>query len=171
MDQLASPGAILSAFDPNLTLPYTLQWNVALEQGIGAQQMLSASYLGSVGRRLVQSANVASPNQQFANVVLVGNSASSDYNALQLQFERRLQHGIQAIGSYALSHSIDDASAGSYANGANTLVPTINPSANRGPSDFDIRNAVSAGLTYQVGDLLIALAIFVSLYQRAISTY
>ncbi len=171
VDQLASPGAILSAFDPNLTLPYTLQWNVALEQGIGAQQMLSASYLGSVGRRLVQSANVASPNQQFANVVLVGNSASSDYNALQLQFERRLQHGIQAIGSYALSHSIDDASAGSYANGANTLVPTINPSANRGPSDFDIRNAVSAGLTYQVGDLLIALAIFVSLYQRAISTY
>jgi Carboxypeptidase regulatory-like domain/TonB dependent receptor len=153
VDQLATPGAILSAFDPNLNLPYTLQWNAALEQGIGAQQMLSVSYLGSVGRRLVQSANVTQPNEEFANVVLVGNTASSDYNALQVQFERRLQHGIQAIGSYALSHSIDDASAGSYANGANTLVPTINPEVNRGPSDFDIRNAISAGLTYQVPTL------------------
>jgi hypothetical protein len=30
--ELSSPGSILSAFDPNLHLPYTLEWNVALEQ-------------------------------------------------------------------------------------------------------------------------------------------
>src|SRR5262249_15729137 len=54
---LSVPGsAPLTAFDPHLLLPYTLEWNVALEQAIGAQQSVSASYVGSSGRRLIQSA-------------------------------------------------------------------------------------------------------------------
>jgi hypothetical protein len=58
---------------------------------------------------------------------------------------------LQALSSYTWSHSIDTASAGSYAgNQANALVAGPNPNANRGPSDFDIRHAFSAGLTYDV---------------------
>ena len=37
----------------NLKLPYTLQWNVALEQSLGTQQSLSVSYVGSAARRLL----------------------------------------------------------------------------------------------------------------------
>ena len=33
----------LVAFDPNLRAPHTLQWNLAVEQGLGDQQMLSLS--------------------------------------------------------------------------------------------------------------------------------
>jgi hypothetical protein len=61
-----------------------------------------------------------------------------------------LSHGIQALASYTWSHSIDSASAGSSGNGSNALVPAINANANRGPSDFDIRNAFSAAITYDV---------------------
>lgn len=44
----------VNGFDPNLKLPHTLEWNVALEQALGTKQMISASYTGSVGRRLIR---------------------------------------------------------------------------------------------------------------------
>ena len=139
----------LFAFDPNLKLPYTLQWNVALEQALGGQQTISASYIGATGRRLTQTATVLSPNATFGEADLVSNAATSDYHALQIQFQRRLSRGLQALASYTWSHSIDSASAGSYGSGSNQPLGT-NPNANRGSSDFDIRNAFSAGITYEV---------------------
>jgi hypothetical protein len=139
----------LYASDPNLKLPYTLEWNVALEQAFGEQQTISASYIGAVGRRLLQTAAIVSPNPNFGQADLVGNTGASDYNALQLQFQRRLSHGLQTLASYSWSHSIDTGSAGSFANMSNTLAPG-NANQNRGPSDFDIRNAFSAGVTYDI---------------------
>ena len=147
---LASPFSTLNAVDPHLDLPYTQQWNVALEQSLGAQQVLSASYIGASGSRLLQSAFVVSPNPSFGNANLVSSAGSSNYNALQVQFQRRLSHGLQALASYTWSHSFDTGSAGSTRNEANALVPTLSPDANRGPSDFDIRNAFSTGITYDV---------------------
>ena len=139
----------LFAFDPHLQLPYTLQWNLAVEQSLGGSQTLSATYLGAVGRRLLQTAAVTSPNANFGEADLVTNFAVSNYNALQLQFQRRLANGLQALASYTWAHSIDTASAGSaFGNGANAL--SSDPNANRGPSDFDIRNAFSAGVTYDI---------------------
>jgi len=141
----------LAAFNPHLELPYTLQWSFSVEQGLGTQQKLSATYIGSRGRRLIQTASIGTPNPNFAVAQLATNAATSDYDALQLQFQRRLSQGLQALASYSWSHSIDTASAGSlYGNYANGLVPGIDPNANRGPSDFDIRNAFSAGITYDV---------------------
>jgi hypothetical protein len=144
------PNDTLAAFDPNLKLPYTLEWNLALEQGLGSQQTVSASYIGSSGRRLLQSAFISSPNPNIGSADLVSNTAASTYNALQVQFRRRLSRGIQALASYTWSHSIDDGSAGSFAEGSNTFVPGLGANVNRGPSDFDIRNAFSIGVTYEL---------------------
>jgi hypothetical protein len=150
---LAAPPPIIpaqvTAFDPRLELPYTLEWNVAVEQGLGSQHTLSFSYIGSTGRRLLQTAEINSPNSNFNQVSLIGNTAYSNYNALQVQYQRRLSDHLQALASYTWSHSIDTASAGSF-NGANGLGAGLNPRANRGPSDFDVRNAFSAGLTYDI---------------------
>ena len=46
------------AFDPDLALPYTLQWNVAVERELGAKQTLTATYLGSRGERLMRGDSV-----------------------------------------------------------------------------------------------------------------
>jgi TonB dependent receptor len=147
----ASNGQTLYAFDPHIQLPYTLEWNVSIEQALGTQQTLSASYVGSAGRRLIQTAVILAPNPNLAEAALVTNAATSSYDALQMQFQRRLSRGLQVLASYAWSHSIDDASAGSaFGNRANALVPGLDPEANRGPSDFDIRNAASAGMTYEM---------------------
>jgi hypothetical protein len=151
----SNTSGVLYAFDPKLRLPYTLQWNVAIEQSLGKVQSVTASYVGAAGRRLLQSADIIIPqpavpcDPNFCNAVLVTNAGSSDYNALQLQFHRQLSHGLQALASYAWSHSIDTASAGSPGNGSNDL-SNLNSSINRGPSDFDIRHAFSMGLTYDL---------------------
>jgi len=137
----------LFASDPHLRLPYTLEWNVALEQALGKEQTISASYIGAAGRRLLQSLQVTTPAFAFAQ--LVTNAGTSDYDALQIQFQRRLSRGLQALASYTWSHSIDTGSAGSPTVASNALVPGA-IAANRAPSDFDIRNAFSGGLTYEL---------------------
>jgi len=141
-----SPG-YLFAVDPHLRLPYTIEWNVALEQALGKEQSISASYVGASGRRLLQTATVYAPNPSLTAASLLTNQGSSDYNALQMQFQRRLSHGFQALASYTWSHSIDTGSAGSNALSSNELVPSA-ANANRGPSDFDVRNAFSTGITW-----------------------
>jgi hypothetical protein len=139
----------LVAADPNLRLPYTLQWNVAVEQALGKQQTISASYIGAAGRRLIQTAFIIAPNPNYSSANLVTNAGTSDYNALQLQFQRRLSRGLQALASYSWSHSLDTASAGSTGDYSNAS-SGFNPKVNRGPSSFDVRNAFSMALTYDV---------------------
>jgi hypothetical protein len=142
--------SFLFAFDPSLALPHTLQWNLAVEQGLGKQQTLSVSYIGAAGRRLLQTAGIFPANPgPFRLVQLVTNAGTSDYDALQLQFQRRLFGGLQALGSYSWSHSLDTASAGSISNSSNAL-SVLNSNINRGASDFDVRNAFSVAVTYDV---------------------
>jgi Carboxypeptidase regulatory-like domain/TonB dependent receptor len=148
--ELSSTGATLTALNSHLKLPYTLEWNLALQQQLGKEQSLSFSYVGAGGRRLIQSANVSSPNQNFYRANLIGNTATSGYNALQVQFQRRLSHGLQALAAYTWSHSLDDGSFGAFGIGSSAYVPGLAASANRGPSDFDFRNTFSAGLTYDI---------------------
>ena len=154
---IPSTGSIsaLYVFNPNLKLPYTLEWNVAVEQSLGKQQTVSASYIGAAGRRLLQTTAVAAAPPTNPNVGTVNgarfidNTASSDYDALQIQFQRRLSHGVQALVSYSWAHSIDTGSAGSTFYGSNAGSGATS-NANRGPSDFDVRRTFSAGLTYNM---------------------
>jgi hypothetical protein len=144
----ASNGELI-AFDPNLKSPYTLQWNATIEQSLGAPQTLSISYVGAAGQRLLQTASIYQPNPNLVQALLVTNAGTSDYNALQLQFQRRLSRGFQVLASYSWSHSIDTASSGSTGNGSNAL-SGFNPNINRGASSFDMRNAFSWALTYDL---------------------
>jgi hypothetical protein len=153
--------------DPHLKLPRTYQWNVALEQSIGNNQSLSATYVGASGRQLLRVTNLFSVNPNFDFIALTDNSATSDYNALQVKFERRLSRGLQALGSYSWSHSIDIASTDAIATNINTPGQVANPSVDRGNSSFDIRHAVTAGVTYELPAILSGWSIDSFLYARS----
>jgi hypothetical protein len=143
-----SPGDGLF-FNPNLKSPYTLEWNVALEQALGRQQSLSITYVGAAGRDLLQPNTLFHPNPEFRFATFVSNTATSDYHALQARFERRLSRGLQVFSSYTWAHSIDTGSAGSFNFSSNESSGLGNP-GNRGPSSFDIRHAFSTGITYAI---------------------
>jgi hypothetical protein len=135
--------------DPHLKLPRTYQWNVALEQSLGSSQSLSLTYIGAIGRDLLRITNLFDP-PNFQAIELTDNSATSDYHALQLKFERRFSRGLQALASYSFSHSIDIASTDSSANEFNTPGILGSPNVDRGNSDFDIRHSFTGGVTYNL---------------------
>jgi len=141
----ATNNETLVAFNPNLNAPYTLQWSAALEQALGKDQTITFSYVGSSGNRLLASEFLSHPSANLAYANLIDNQGNSNYEALQLQFKRRLAAGFQTIVSYSWAHSIDDGSYGEYYNGTFAAI-----NINRGNSDYDIRHNVSAALTYQI---------------------
>jgi outer membrane receptor protein involved in Fe transport len=137
------PPFSINGYDPQLKLPYTLQWNTTFEYLLGANQVLSASYVGAAGRRLLRTQVMSNPNPTFTSVVFTNNGATSDYHAMQLQLERRLSRGLQALASYTWSHAIDDVSD-------EHLSPAGVTNVVRGNADFDIRHNFSAAITYEL---------------------
>jgi len=144
------PVSTIIVAEPNLKLPRMYGWNVALEQLLGSGQSLSLTYIGEVGRDLLRNTNLEDPNSDFGFVGVTSNSATSNYQALQVKFERRLSQGLQALASYTWSHSIDISSTDAFANYLNTPSSIANPNIDRGNSDFDIRDAFTAGVTYSL---------------------
>jgi Carboxypeptidase regulatory-like domain/TonB-dependent Receptor Plug Domain len=137
-------GSFLWAFDPSLELPYTAQWNVAVEQAVGRNQTFTVTYVGAAGRRLLQltGKNIATINPKFTTVNVTTNGATSDYHALQAQYQRRLSRGVQALVSYTWAHAIDEDSVSNSA-----ITPT------RGNANFDVRHNFGAAVTYDIPTL------------------
>ena len=142
------PALLMLVAEPNLKLPRTYEWSAAVEQSLGGSQTLSLTYVGTIGRDLLRVTNLFFPTPDFEFVGVTDNSATSDYQALQVKFERRLSRGLQAIGSYTWSHSIDIASTDAAFNYLSTPDLVANPNIDRGNSDFDIQNSFTAGFTY-----------------------
>ena len=147
---LNPPVSNIQVADPHLKLPRSYQWNIAMEQSMGSSQSASLTYIGAIGRDLLRVTNLYNPNPSFQSVAVTDNSATSDYHALQLKFQRRLSRGLQALTSYTWSHSIDRSSTDAFANYLNTPGAYAGSNADRGDSDFDIRSAFTAGVTYDL---------------------
>jgi hypothetical protein len=138
--ELQPPYSSLTVVNPDLKLPYTLQWNLAVEQSLGSNQTLSATYVAALGRRLVMGQTINNPNPDFLVIDMITNSARSDYHSLQLQFQRRLSRGLQTLASYTWSHSIDIVSD------ENQWISGVY----KGDSDFDVRHLFSGAITYDL---------------------
>lgn len=134
--------------DPRLILPRTYQWNLAIEQALGTNQSISLSYVGALGRKLLRADSFFMPNPNFQGVIVTRNTATSDYHALQVRYERRLLHGLQALGSYTWSHSIDISSNDSVI--SSTPAALGDPKIDRGASDFDVRHAATVAVSYDI---------------------
>ena len=140
-----APADFLTAADPALRVPYTQEWNVAVEQALGAAGTVSVSYVGALARRLLRYERLVNPTPQFGQLTLVTNHGHSRYDALQMKFTRRLSQGLQALVSYTLADSIDNTSSDVI-----PVLPSVrvDPDSDWGPSDFDVRHSLSGGLTY-----------------------
>jgi hypothetical protein len=143
----ASPADQFYVAVPNLELPRTYEWNVAIERALGSAQSLTASYIGALGRQLLRQDILFKPNPNFGTVYVTRNSAESNYQAMQIEYNRRLSHRIQALASYTWAHSLDNASTDVSMNAPSSK---ISLDQERGPSDFDIRHSFTAALTYNL---------------------
>lgn len=146
--------SVVFLFDPHIRLPYTLQWNAGFEQALGKNQTISVSYVAAAGRRLLRQETIRFGTPTFRNsnftssAVIATNQATSDYRALQIQFERRLSRGVQALASYTWGRSVDTASNDSSENNVPDQLSSVGNDF--GPSDFDVRHTLSSGVTYNI---------------------
>ncbi len=147
---IALPSSRFLAFDPNLELPRVYEWNFTVEQSLGKSQSISIGDVGAVGRRLLLADAFIGVNQNFTTLAEEKNTGASDYHALQVQYFRHMSRGLQALVSYTWSHSIDTGSSGSLGSNSNQYDSTLGTGINRGPSDFDIRNQLSAAVSYEI---------------------
>jgi hypothetical protein len=128
-----------TVFPSHLQLPYTLQWNVSVEQALGGPQVLTLSYVGSHGARLLKDNVVSTPsNPNYGSFLFIETGLTSDYGALQVQFRRRISRGLTTLASYTWSHCIDYGSQ-------NYLL-----GSQRGNCDFDVRHNLSSAFSYDL---------------------
>lgn len=139
----------MTFINPELKAPYSFHWNAAVEQSLGNYQTVSVSYVASRGYRLLQQESISGVvNPTFSSPVLIDNTADSQYDSMQVQFQRRLTRGLQALASYTWAHSIDTASTAGFS--STNSFSRSRPEDNRGDSDFDIRHTFNAAVSYNI---------------------
>lgn len=179
LDQAPPPySSSFFVFDHDLELPYTRQWSLTLEKGLGRDQVVSAGYVGAQGRRLLRNEQLQNFNAAYAGarfgldqaVVVInpeifgpdlnsaaafsGSTVSVTRNASESDY-----HALQAQFRRRLSRGLQALASYTYAKSLDdvsdetvTGLP-FSPqifALERGPSDFDIRHTLVAAITYDI---------------------
>ncbi|MBL8233955.1 MAG: TonB-dependent receptor [Bryobacterales bacterium] len=157
-----TPGSAFS-FQRDLRTPYVQHWNFSVQQRLGRARVLEASYVGSKGSKLysARDINQATPSTalpfplrpmvQFDDITQLESRGNSNYHSLQLRFQQRLQHGLSMLSAYTMGKSIDDAS-GFFPSAGDPNFPqdSNNVRLERARSNFDVRQRLSAGYSYDL---------------------
>ncbi|MGC4055184.1 MAG: TonB-dependent receptor [Paludibaculum sp.] len=129
-----------------LKLPRTTQWKASLERQVGGGTA-SMAYVGSTGANLLHREAGIAPDSGLFWYILAKTEGRSDYHSLQTRYSGRILPGLFCLAAYTWSHSIDD---GSQDSAVLLARPDAPQSQERGSSSFDVRHALSLGLTYEV---------------------
>ena len=133
----------LLAFDPQLKTPYVISWDVSLQHGLGQRQTITATYLGSSGKRLLYTETLLDQNPEFSFLRVTTNRGKSNYDALQLKFERPFTNHLGTFVSYTLARSMDNVLNDSA---RRVVIAGFDPR----PSDFDVRHQLTGYANYEL---------------------
>jgi hypothetical protein len=149
--------------------PYVEQYNLGVQWEFAKNWLLDVGYVGSAGRkepRLYSINQAPSPAlgglaggpyfPGLSNLVAPGlgnfvmrTDSNSEYNSLQATLHKQFSQGLQLLGSYTWSHSIDDYSASDVSDVTVTPGNLVNEQ-NRGSSDFDRRQRLVVSGVYDL---------------------
>ena len=146
----------------NLRNPYVQNLNFNVQQSLWSGSVFQIGYVGSLGRKLIYThdINAALPGSgsvqsrrpynaaypTLGAINQVESAATSDYHSLQAQLTQRLWKGINGTLAYTYGKAIDTASEARSVAPANSY----NLRLDRGPSDFDTRQILTAFVSYNV---------------------
>ncbi len=130
-------GPVVFTFDPN-----GLPTGGALPNGAPLTQQAATNLFIACGNA---TAGYYRPYQGYGSITRIENSASSNYNSLQLT-ARRSFGDITFTAGYTWSHSIDD-SSDRY---DSLFVNSQNPDQARASSNFDVRQALTLSYVWDI---------------------
>ena len=146
---LNPPYSRIFAYQPDYKLPYTLQYNVAVEKSFVGNNTISLSYIGSRGERLGRVETIRGINADFPRIDYVTNGGFSNYNAFQAQYQRRFSKGLQVLSSYTWGKSLDNVSEEAN-NNLQAASGKFDVKSDYGASNFDIRHSFSMAVSYEI---------------------
>ena len=161
-----------SGVQPNLQTPTVESYTLKIEQQLPGGTTLNVGYIGSRGYHELLSIDTNLPaapypyptqtitagstglaNPAVWNTTSWNSEGVSSYNALQVDVNHRLAHGLQIRGVYTYGKALDDGDS------LNTSVATnspafaadpLNPRLDYGPAAFDIRHSGVINATYDL---------------------
>lgn len=149
--RLANPAAV--TFPSNFPISTIYQWNVSVQQELPASMAFTAAYVGSGSNFMpgfmdindalpgAGAVNARRPFTAYGGITLNGPFAHASYHSLQGKLERRFTAGFSMLGSYTLSHGMDNSINGEDSGAGSTLPQNPrNLRAERASSATDIRH-------------------------------
>jgi hypothetical protein len=113
----------LRGSDHTTKTPYTMDWNLSVERQVTNNMAATLSYVGNASRHLavfpdpnnpmalVNSADSSQPYRpfpDFGGTAYTNYAGESSYNSLQAKLQKRMANGMNFLGTYTYSHSLDD---------------------------------------------------------------
>jgi hypothetical protein len=121
---------------------YAEVWTFGIQDRIGRNILVDATYLGNHMikmrrlRNVNQPINGIFPHDGFAQIFSFEEAGSSNFNALMTRVEKRFGPGLSFISSYTWSHAIDDRPG----QGGGLPQDGYNLRSERANADYDIRH-------------------------------
>lgn len=168
LTQVLAPPTIY-AYDSKPLYPYTLGWNMALQQEVGWGTVLEVAYSGSRGDHVLSGIDInqprpsADPNSDpqtrrpyplYGPIALVTTGSNSQYESLQSKLEKRFSTGLTFLSAFTWSHSIDNAPLcfvlGNDGGHGDCLRDSYDRNIEKANSSFDIRKRWVTNLVYDL---------------------
>lgn len=141
---------------------YVQNWNLQVSRQFGSANVLDVGYVGSKGTHVdtsLQNFNQPNPGPgdiqarrpypEFARIRMLNYGINTNYNALQVRFERRLSKGISLTAAYAYSHQIDNAQETTNNGGCGCQNPR-DFSAERASGVYDQRHSLIVSYVWEL---------------------
>jgi Carboxypeptidase regulatory-like domain len=162
---VSNPGLI--GIDGNVNTPYTISYNLSLQQQITNSMAATLSYVGNGARHLplyynpntVRGLYAPGTNTQqyqpfpdFGGFGIIHYGAVSNYNSLQAKLEKRMSRDLSFLATYTWAHNLtNDSDAGGLSTAVGdrnmALIPWSQEYTN---SPYDVRNRFTFNGNYQL---------------------
>lgn len=162
------PVTIPKGFAVGLRNPYMQTYNLTLQQQVTDNLMVEIAYVGNVGRNLTynreqnmaiygegatgRNTDARRIYQGYGSIGELNSGASSSYNSLQFQLQRRFSRGLTFQTAYTYGRAIDEVlTSSAFATVTqNGLQDPNDRSAERGRGDFDIQQRLVGSFLYEI---------------------
>lgn len=158
------------AITPNYKDPVVNQWNLTVEQDIGFNTGFRITYAGSHGQGLGSEVDLnqvpyntigynngayaSRPFPELSQILTVENLAVSNYNALTIEANHRLSHGLQFQSSYTYARNLSDEGGGNPTGFVGEIGASpsdrFHPSLDYGNVEYTRRNRSLSSFVYQL---------------------
>lgn len=156
-------------YSPKIKPQYSEQYNLQLQQTFAHDILFQLAYVGSVSKRLdyggtangavnpgagtLAQVNARRPFPYMTEFNYDSSIGAGSYNALQIKLERRFANGLQFLGAYTWSRSIDTGTSGHFGaengpGGGSAVQDYYSPKSNRSVSAYDVPQFASMSVLY-----------------------